>query len=572
MAATPVPLAETPDVHGAYPRLSEGQLATLEPLGTRRRAEESEVLFREGDTGYDLFVVLAGKAAITQGSPPDDQLIAVHGPGRFLGELSLLTGEPAFFTATVVEAGEVLQVPVARVREQVAQDEGFADLILRAFLQRREILIDLGAGAKVIGSCYSPDTRRLLEFLARNRVPHRWIDLEQDAMAEALLRELGVATEDTPVVICRSDVVMRNPSNAEVARALNLSRPERDRAVRDLVVVGAGPAGLAAAVYGASEGLDTVALEGVATGGQAGLSTRIENYLGFPAGISGAELAERARLQAEKFGARIDVPAEVVALRTQSGAHVLELEDGTAVAGRAVVVATGAHYRRLPIAELERFEGSSVFYAATLMEARVCTGDPIAVVGGGNSAGQATLFLSRFASRLRLLVREDSLDRNMSRYLGDRIERAPNVEVLLNTEVRAPLGGDRLEGLVVEDNVTGARRELEARALFVFIGVEPHTSWLQDVLALDGNGFVLTGKNASPRSEGGGREPMLLETSRPRVLAAGDVRAGSIKRVASAVGEGSMAVRLVHELLGAQRGPVQAAQTTGAAQTNASST
>jgi len=565
---------ETPDHHGAYPRLEKTQLQTLAASGERRPTHEGEVLFQDGDEQYDFFVVLAGKVAITHGSPPDEQLIAVHGPRRFLGELGLLTGQPALFTATVVEAGEVLRVPVEHVRERVAQDPAFGDLILRAFLQRRELLIDVGAGLKVVGSCYSRDTRRLLEFLARNRIPYRWIDLEKDASAEALLRELGVGPEETPVVVWKGET-LRNPSSAELARALHLAKPAPAAEIYDLVVVGAGPAGLAASVYGASEGLTTITLEGVAAGGQAGTSSRIENYLGFPSGLSGAELAERARLQAEKFGARLTIPAEAVGLRAEEGHHVVELDDRSSVAAHTVVVATGARYRKLAVDTLERFEGSSVFYAATAVEARVCAGDPVAVVGGGNSAGQAALFLAQHASVVRLIVRDASLDTNMSRYLAARIERSPTIEVLLRTEVRDPIGDEALEGLIVEDGATGERRELAARALFVFIGAVPHSQWLGDELALDENGFVLTGYDAEAAWDGGGRGPLPLETSRPGILAAGDVRAGSIKRVASAVGEGSMAISLVHQHLAAQRGAQEAAQTTvapRALQTKVSST
>jgi thioredoxin reductase (NADPH) len=544
---------ETPDQYGAYPRLEAAQLQRLAGAGERAPAGEGDVLFREGDDPYDFVVILSGKVEMTH----DGERIAVHGPRRFLGELGLLDGQPALFTATVIESGEVLRLDAAQLRELVAQDPGFGDLVLRAFLQRRDLLIGLGAGLKVVGSCYSRDTRRLLEFLARNRFPYRWIDVEEDATAEALLRRLGVGTEETPVVVWHGDV-LRNPSNAELARVLHLTDPHPQREVADLVVVGAGPAGLAAAVYGASEGLATIAIEGVAAGGQAGTSSRIENYLGFPSGVSGAELAERARLQAEKFGARLTIPAEAVALHVEDGHHLVELDDGGAIAAHTVVVATGARYRRLPIPELERFEGTSVFYAATPVEARVCAGDPVAVVGGGNSAGQAVLFLSQHASLVRLIVREPSLEQHMSRYLIDRIERSDNIEVRLDSEIRAPIGDDALAGLVLEDRRNGGRDELSARALFVFIGVSPHTGWLGNGVALDERGFVLTGRDAGA--------PLHLESSRPGVLAAGDVRSGSIKRVASAVGEGAMAVSSVHQHLAAQRGGPLAAQT------NASST
>jgi thioredoxin reductase (NADPH) len=542
----PARLPETPDLDGAFPRLSQRQLQTLAAHGRRRPVAPGDVLYREGDEGCDFFVVLEGRVAVLEDFGGAGRVVAVHGPGRFLGELGLLTGQAAFLTAVAVERGEVLAVPADRLRELVCQDPDLGDLVLRAYLLRRSMLIELGAGFRIIGSRYSPDIRRLREFAARNRLPHRWIDLERDKEAEALLRELGIRPEETPVVIWRGEQVLRNPSNAELARVIGLPvpRPGPDRC--DLVIVGAGPAGLAAAVYGASEGLATVTLDAVATGGQAGTSSRIENYPGFPSGISGGELADRTVIQAEKFGARITVPAEAVGLERRDGHHLVRLGDGDAVAARTVVVATGARYRRLAVPRLEEFEGTSVHYAATPVEARLCRGDPVAVVGGGNSAGQAAVFLTRFARRVSLLVRGDDLRADMSRYLADRIERLPGVEVLLHTEVRELLGDDALEELVVEDNHTGERRTLAARAMFVFIGAEPHTGWLGDQLALDDRGFVLTGADAG---RDGDRLPSLLETSQPGVFAVGDVRSGSIKRVTSAVGEGAMAVRLIHEYL-----------------------
>jgi thioredoxin reductase (NADPH) len=495
--------------------------------------------------------VLDGMVSVVDGyGSADERLIASHGPRRFLGELGLLTGQAAFFTAVVREAGEVLVVPVERLRSLLVQDATLGDLLLRAYFMRRELLIGLGAGFRIIGSRFSPDTRRLREFLARNRLPHRWIDLEQDETGEALLRQLGISPQETPVVIWRGEV-LRNPSNEELAEAAGLKTHAPEQELCDLLVVGAGPSGLAASVYGASEGLATITLDAVATGGQAGTSPKIENYLGFPAGISGAELGERATLQARKFGARIIVPTEAVGLRSDGDGYVLALAHGEELFTRTVVVASGARYRRLPVPRIEDFEGSSVYYAATVTEALMCAGDPVVVVGGGNSAGQAALFLSRYARELRLVIRGDSLTKDMSRYLADRIERS-SVEVMRESEVRELEGEDTLEGVVVEHRATGERRRLPAKALFVFIGAEPHTQWLQGQVAVDGHGFVLTGQAAAEGVQEDGRAPrapLMLETSSPGVLAVGDVRSGSIKRVASAVGEGSIAVRLVHELL-----------------------
>jgi thioredoxin reductase (NADPH) len=544
-------LVETADRSGAFPRLDDGQLAALEAIGERRRVQRGDVLFREGDTRYDFFVILSGKVAIVEGHDSGrERTIGVHGERRFLGELNLLTGQAAFLTAVVMEDGEVLAVPPERLRELVTHDTNLGDLILRAFLLRRSVLIGLGAGFRIIGSRYAPDTRRIREFAARNRLPHHWIDLEKDTDAEALLRELGVSPEETPVVIWRGREVLRNPSNVELAKLFGLPLPRTKDEICDLIVVGAGPAGLAAAVYGASEGLDTIALDALATGGQAGTSSRIENYLGFPAGVSGAELTDRAVLQAEKFGAEFTIPARATSLEQRADHYAIGLDDGQELRARAILIATGVQYRRLPVPRLEELEGTSVYYAATLMEAQLCRGDPIAVVGGGNSAGQAALFLTGYASHVDLIVREPVLTENMSRYLADRIERKPDIAVHLHSEVRELCGQDALETLLVEDNQNGDRERIEARALFVFIGAAPHTQWLGQNMTLDSGGYILTGPDACNGDTSDGRVPLMLETSLPGVFAAGDVRSGSIKRVASAVGEGSIAIRMVHERIG----------------------
>ena len=358
---------------------------------------------------------------------------------------------------------------------------------------------------------------------------------------------MGVGPEETPVVIWRGTHVLRNPSNVELARVIGLQSTEVPTAPCDLVIVGAGPAGLAAAVYGASEGLATVVLEAMATGGQAGTSPRIETYLGFPAGISGAELAERALVQAQKFGASVSVPAEAVALDQRDGGYVVRLGDGGEIASRTVLIATGVRYRRLEVPHIEKFENSSVYFAATQVEAQLCRGQSVAVVGGGNSAGQAALFLAKHAS-VWLLIRDEHLDQHMSRYLADRIERDEAIHILACTEVRELVGEGTLEELVVEDNRSGERRRLSVRALFVFIGAQPQTSWLGDQLAVDDHGFLLSGGEAAGLADPSHR-PLPVETSRSGVFAVGDVRHGSVKRVASAVGEGGMAIHMVHERL-----------------------
>lgn len=545
-------LAETPDLYGAYPRLSESQITALAALGERRGAAQHEILFRQGQRNCDFFVVLAGKVAVLEEhGTPEERVIAVHSAGRFLGELSLLTGEGCYYTAVVAEAGGVLAVPVDHLRELVDRDTEFGDLILRAYLIRRSILIGLGVGLRIVGSRYSPDTRRLRDFAARNRVPYRWLDLEADPAAEELLRQFGVAPQDTPIVIAHGRL-LRNPRNADLAAAIGFPAPTPQQASCDLLVAGAGPAGLSAGVYGASEGMRTVILDAIATGGQAGTSSRIENYLGFPSGISGAELAERAVIQARKFGARFAIPAEARSLRRGDGEYVVELADGTSMTATSVVIATGASYRRLSVPRMEHFEKTSVYYAAAQPEAMICTGDPVAIVGGGNSAGQATVFLSQHAKRINLIVREAELGENMSRYLVDQIARLANVRVLLGTEVTELLGDRELEAVVVEDNGTGARQALEARLLFVFVGLAPCTGWLDGLVKLDDRGFVRTGHSLNPpsgtvaESEKALRRSA-LETSQPGIFAVGDVRSGSARRVAAAVGEGAMATRLAYE-------------------------
>src|SRR3954454_15370415 len=546
MASVPREFEETRDRQGAFPRLSDDALAALEEKGSRRAVKEGELLFQAGDESYDFFAVLSGKVAVIQDlGQPGETVIGVHGPRRFLGELNMLTGEGVYLTARVIEDGEVLQVPRERLRALVAGEPGLGDVVLRAFLARRAILIGLGTGPKLIGSRFSPDTRRLRVFLARNRMPHGFIDLEEDEGADTLLRELGVEPAETPIVL-RGEEMLRNPSNAELARALGMQAASRPEAVCDLLVVGAGPAGLAASVYGASEGLATVALDAVAAGGQAGTSTRIENYLGFPAGISGMELAERAMVQADKFGARLTVPAEATGFCRHEDHYRVRLADSDAVDARTVVIATGARYRRLEVPRIDELTGLGVYYAATPMEAEMCSGSHVAIVGGGNSAGQAAVFLSRHVRRVTLMIRGGDLGRTMSRYLIDQLERIDNVELRTHTEVVELVGDRSVESLVVEDNQAGERSPLDATALFVFIGADPRTAWLGDEVALDDKGFVLTGRELDGRLEGE-TAAVLLETSRPGVFAVGDVRSGSIKRVASAVGEGSMAVRVVHQ-------------------------
>jgi thioredoxin reductase (NADPH) len=538
---------------GRSPVLDAAQLEVLRRYGREHEMAAGEVLFAAGDATYDLIVVLAGEARIVERlGQPGETVIARYGPGQFLGEIGLLTGQRAYLSAAAATAGRLLRVPAPQVRVIMAQEPGLSELILRTFLLRHAILTGRGSGLTLIGSRFDAGTRRLLEVLARNRLVSRWLELEGSPDAEGMLRELDVPVADFPLVVVPGGPLLRNPSNRELLDALGLSGPaDTDLpGVCDLLVVGAGPGGLAAAVYGASEGMVTVLAEDTALGGQAGTSSRIENLLGFPAGLSGEELAARAALQAQKFGVRIKLASKAVSLLSDSGVHRVSFDDGDAITARSVIIATGARYNRLPLARLAEFEGVGVYYAATQMEAQACETDPVAIVGGGNSAGQAALFLSRSSAQVHVIIRGETLAASMSRYLIDQIERNPRITVTPRTQVTALLGKDQLEGVELLETSREQRSALAVRGLFVFIGAQPSTGWLAGQLAEDSHGFLLTGTSI-PQAQLGdtGRTPLFLETSRPGVFAVGDVRSGSVKRAASAIGEGSMAVRLVFERL-----------------------
>ncbi|GAA3452307.1 FAD-dependent oxidoreductase [Dactylosporangium matsuzakiense] len=540
-------LVETPDRVGGYPSLDETQVAALSAEGRRHRTRAGEVLVHAGEEHYDFIAVLAGTVSEVDGSGDGERSVAVHGPTRFLGELSLIAGQAAARTLRVREPGEVLRVPADRLTSVVERNPALGDLILKAYLSRRVLLMGRVGGLRLIGSRFSLDSRRLRDFVACNHIACQWVDLERDPDAEALLCGLHVRPEQTPVVIGPAGQVLHNPSDAEIARAVGLPgpapapTPASGVAVCDLAVVGAGAAGLAAAVYGASEGLVTVTLDEFACGGQAGRSSRMEDYPGFPAGISGGELTARAVVQACQLGATFNMPARASGLREREGNYVVELHDGGEVTARAVLIATGARYRKLDAAGFSTFEASSVYYAATLPEALCCRDEPVAVVGGGNPAGEAALFLAKYTPVVHLLARRD-LAETMSRYLVDRIAMTPGIETHTGTEVRELLGGERLETVVIQDRGTGRRHALPARALFVFTGAQPCTGWLAGKVATDEDGFILTGPDADESGQPG--RP-LLQTSLPGVFAAGDVRSGSIKRLTSAAGEGVAAVQLV---------------------------
>jgi thioredoxin reductase (NADPH) len=538
---------------GRSPVLDAAQIEVLRRYGSEQPVAAGDVLFADGDETYDLIVVLAGEVQIVEHyGRPGQTVIATYGPSRFLGEIGLLTGQRVYLSAVASRAGRVLRVPTEQVPVVMAQELGLSELILRTFLLRHAILTGLGSGLTLIGSRFDAGTRRLLEVLARNRLASRWLDLESSPEAEAMLRELDVPVADLPIVVVPGGPLLRRPGSRELLDALGLSGPTSadPSEICDLLVVGAGPGGLSAAVYGASEGMATVLAEDTALGGQAGTSSRIENLLGFPAGVSGEELAARATLQAQKFGVRIKLGPKAVSLSSEDGVHLVRFDDGDVTTAKAVIIATGARYRRLPLDRLADFEGVGVYYAATQMEAQACREGPVAIVGGGNSAGQAALFLSRSSAAVHVIIRGQTLDSSMSRYLIDQIEQEPRITVTPRTQVTALLGKDQLEGVRLLDMTTQQTSELPVSGLFVFIGAEPATEWLAGQLAADAHGFLITGAGVpADKADVTGQMPLFLETSRPGIFAVGDVRSGSVKRAATAIGEGSMAVRLVFERL-----------------------
>src|SRR5262245_54649217 len=536
----------------AFPTLDDAQLALLDALGTRRSVEVGEYLYRQGDATYDFYAVVSGGGDIVLQADGEERLITRHGAGRFLGELNMLTGLRVFLSARVVEPGEVTVVPVADLRPVLTRQPQLGDTILAAFMARREgLLSGASAAIRVVGSRFSPESQHVREFLTRSRIPHEWLDPDGDATVDRLLREVGVTPAELPVVIV-SGAVLRRPTPGALAEHLGVTVRNLPDRCFDLVVVGGGPAGLAAAVYGASEGLRTLGVDMVAAGGQAGSSSRIDNYLGFPTGISGSDLTQRALVQAEKFGAHLTAPCAADSLREQAGHLVVRLADGTEVAGRAVIGATGARYRRLDVDRLAEFERKGVYYAATTMEVRDCAGSPVVVVGGGNSAGQAAMFLAESGSAVTVVIRRPDLGASMSRYLVDRIEADPRIDVRPSTRITGLDGDETLRAVHVAG--PGGEAALPCVALFSFIGAEPASEWLSGCAALDERGFVLTDlslddEHLDRRWEPLGRRPLPFETSHPGLFAVGDVRAGSTKRVAAAVGEGSAAVRSVHDYL-----------------------
>lgn len=537
------------------PTLTAAQMARVAAHGNVRQVRRGEVLVEAGEMTRRFFVVVSGQIEIARSSEGNEKIIAIYGPGMFTGETNLLSGRRGLARIRAAEAGEVLEVDRDNLLGLVQTDSELSDILMRAFILRRVELIARGFGdAVLIGSVYCADTLRIKEFLTRNGHPYSFIDLDRDDSVQAVLDHFQVGVEDVPVMICRGELVLRSPTNQEIADCLGFNEAIDQTQVRDLVIVGAGPAGLAAAVYGASEGLDVLVLESNAPGGQAGSSSKIENYLGFPTGVSGQELAARAFAQAQKFGAQLIIAKQARKLSCNRKPYAVDLDEEQRIPARTIIIATGAEYRRLSLENLSQFEGVGIYYGATFVEAQLCRGEEVIVVGGGNSAGQAAIFLAQTARRVHLLVRSEGLAESMSRYLIRRIEMNPAIDLRTRTEIVALEGTDHLERVDWRDEQTGKREAKTIRHVFVLAGAIPNTHWLDGCIALDANGFIKTGPDLSPTDLVAAkwplsRAPHLLETSLPGVFAVGDVRGGSLKRVASAVGEGSIAVAFVHQVL-----------------------
>jgi thioredoxin reductase (NADPH) len=552
-----LPLRSTAPSHTdhLFPTLTPAQIQRIAVHGRRRAISHGEVLVEVGDQVVPFFVLLRGEVQVLRPSGGTETLIVTHRPGQFSGEGNMITGRRSLSRSRVSEPGEVIELDRDQLLALVQTDAELSEILMRAFILRRSELIAGGFGDVVlIGSTHSAGTLRAKEFLTRNGHPHRYIDLDRDADAQELLDRFHVSAADVPVLICRGDAVLRNPTNQQIADCLGFNDAIDQTHLRDLVIVGAGPAGLAAAVYGSSEGLDVLVLESNAPGGQAGSSSRIENYLGFPTGISGLELTARAYAQAQKFGAQIMIAKGATKLTCDPQPYAVQMDDGARVGARALIIATGAEYRKPTLENIAQFDGAGVYYGATPMEAQLCGGEEVIVVGGGNSAGQAAVFLAQTAKRVQMLVRGDGLADTMSRYLIRRIEENPTIVLRTHAEIVALEGDRHVERAQWRDNRTGSLEAKDIRHVFMMTGAVPNTGWLQRCLALDDKGFIKTGPELSPDDLAAAkwpltRPPYLLETSRPGVFAVGDVRGGNIKRVASAVGEGSIAIAFVHQVL-----------------------
>ncbi len=553
--ARPVPLTPTAPIERIFPTLTPAQVARIAAHGSVRTIRPGEVLFEAGDPVVPFFVVTAGQVEIVRPSDAGETLVAVHGPGHFTGEVNMLSRRRSLARARASEPGEVIALDHEQLLALVQTDSDLSDIIMRAFLLRRVELIAHGiSDVVVVGSNHCAETLRVREFLTRNGHPYAYIDLDRDTGVEGLLNQFHVAAGDVPFLICRGEVVLRNPTNRQIADSLGFNDAIDQGQIRDVVIVGAGPAGLSAAVYAASEGLDVLVLEANAPGGQAGSSSKIENYLGFPTGISGQDLTARAYTQAQKFGAQLMAAKGALRLQCARKPYTLEVDEGPPVPARAVIIATGAAYRKLQLPNLSQYEGAGVYYGATFAEAQLCAKEEVVVVGGGNSAGQAAVFLAQTAERVHLLVRSSGLAASMSRYLIRRIEENSSISVRTHTKLVALEGNGHLERVCVRDDRAGHIERHDIRHVFVMTGAAPSTRWLDGCVVLDAKGFIKTGPDLSRDDLAAAkwpltRAPHLLETSRPGVFAVGDVRGGNVKRVATAVGEGSIAVAFVHQVL-----------------------
>jgi thioredoxin reductase (NADPH) len=539
-----------------FPTLTPEQIARLAPHGKKIAVRKGQILAEPGDRHRQLLVVLSGSIEIVRPTMQGEQLVVILTAGGFTGEMSTLRGVGSLVRARAREDAELLAIPEDQLRTIVQTDARLSELFMRAFILRRVGLIAAQQGDVIlIGSRHSAGTLRLQQFLTRNGYPFVNLDVDTDPSVQALLDRFHFTVDDVPVVICRGEAMIKNPTNQELAESLGMNPQIDGKAVRDLVVIGAGPAGLAAAVYAASEGLNVLVLETNAPGGQAGSSSRIENYLGFPTGISGQALAGRALVQAQKFGAEVAIANSALRLRCESKPYEVQFSGEHVVRSRAIVIASGVEYRKLTLPDIDRFLGVGIYYAATFVEAQLCKDEDIVIVGGGNSAGQAAVFLSATCRHVDLLVRSNGLAESMSRYLIRRIEDTPNITLRTSTRITALNGESSLEEVTWHCTSNDLTQTRPIKHVFLMTGAVPNTAWLAGCVALDDKGFVRTGADLHAEDLGScawplARQPYMFETTVPRIFAVGDVRCGSVKRVAAAVGEGSACIQLVHRVLG----------------------
>jgi len=553
MAAPPIPSSLDARTQ-IFPTLTASQIDRIRPQGHVRHVDRGEILFDVGDTNIPFFVILSGSMEVVQPGLDGERPITVHRAGGFTGELTMISGRRIFVRGRVIEPGDFIELTGDALRSLIAKDAELSEIFMRAFILRRLELISRGYGSLILlGSRHSAQTLRLREFLTRNGHPYTYIDLDTDKASQELLDRFNVKVDEIPVIICGRGYVLRSPTIQKLADCLGFNADVDTAQLRDLIIVGAGPSGLAAAVYAASEGLDVLLIETESPGGQAASSSKIENYLGFPYGLSGQELANRAITQAEKFGAKMMIARNVVRLECARRPYKVVLDNGVELAARSVVIATGAQYNKPRIANLAIFEGQGVYYGATFMEAQLCGDDDVIVVGGGNPAGQAAVYMSQTQRKVHILVRSGQLSDAMSRYLIQRIEQNPNIEIHYRTEIISLEGDSHLEHVTWRNNQTGEIATVPIRHVFIMAGASPRTEWLKGCVALDTKGFILTGRDLDGSTDQPAwplaRSAQMLETSLPGVFAVGDVRSGNVKRVASAVGEGAIAIHLVHRAL-----------------------